>query len=163
MTQLQDQSAQAAKRLTEAQTAQKLEERQQSERFALLERAVSPDYPVTGGRKKLAIVGALASVIAGIVAAFAMDLMHPVLRTRTQFERTLGLRPVVVIPELPLSQRPRRKSGGAALARRAMGSLRDGVSRVVSGGDAVLVGLPRQTLLGAGAALILTLMVLAIF
>ena len=165
LEQLQDQSAQAAQRLTEAETAQKLEERQQSERFALLERAVSPDYPVTGGRRKLAMAGAVASLVAGIIAAFVMDLLNPVLRTRSQFERTLGLRPVVVIPDLPLSRATRRGSGAAMLpaARRAMAAVSDRVTRATSGGGgALFLGLPRQALLGAGAALILVLMGLAI-
>ena len=162
---LQEQAAKAAQRLTDAETAQKLEESQQSERFALLERAVSPDYPVTGGRRKLAVVGAMASLIAGIIAGFAMDLMHPVLRTRTQFERTLGLRPVVVIPELSLSRRPRQMRGNALvpMVRRAVASLRHGASPVASGNEVTLPGLSRQTLLGAGAALFLVLIVLAIF
>ncbi len=164
LAQLQEQFAQSTQRMTDADTAQKLEERQQSERFALLERAVSPDYPVTGGRRKLAMAGAVASLVAGIIAAFVMDLLNPVLRTRTQFERTLGLRPVVVIPDLPLSRAARRLPGGAAmpLARRAAVAVSDSVARAVSGGGTLILGLPRQALLGAGVALILVLMGLAL-
>ncbi len=164
LAQLQEQFAQSTQRMTDADTAQKLEERQQSERFALLERAVSPDYPVTGGRRKLAMAGAVASLVAGIIAAFVMDLLNPVLRTRTQFERTLGLRPVVVIPDLPLSRAARRLPGGAAmpLARRAAVAVCDSVARAVSGGGTLILGLPRQALLGAGVALILVLMGLAL-
>ncbi len=157
--QLRDQYAQSSQRLTDAETAQKLEERQQSERFALLERAVSPDYPVTGGRKKLAMVGAVASLVAGIIAAFVMDLLNPVLRTRTQFERSLGLRPVVVIPDLPLSHTARRAPVVLPLARRAVAAVMRGTS---GGGETRFMGISRQTLFGAGAALILVLMGLAI-
>jgi uncharacterized protein involved in exopolysaccharide biosynthesis len=158
LQQLQEQYAQAARGLTEAETAQKLEERQQSERFALLERAVAPDYPVTGGRRKLAMAGAVASLVAGIIAAFVMDLMQPVLRTRTQFERTLGLRPVVVIPDLKLRQR--RLPVEAALP--ALRWLRAGATRLASEGGTLILGMPRQAMLGAGAALILVVMVVAV-
>ena len=160
--QLREQYAQSSQRLTEAETAQKLEERQQSERFALLERAVSPDDPVSGGRKKLAAAGAVASLVAGIVAAFVMDLLHPVLRTRTQFERSLGLRPVVVIPELALSRASRRGPMSRPLVRRAMAAVADRLTQVTSGGgDTLFLGMSRQTLLGAGAALVVVLMGLA--
>ena len=163
LAQLQDQFAQSTRRMTEADTAQKLEERQQSERFALLERAVSPDYPVTGGRRKLAMAGAFGSLVAGIIAAFVMDVLNPVLRTRTQFERTLGLRPVVVIPDLPLARTARRLPGGAVpLARRTFAAVSGGVARAASGGGTLILGLPRQALLGAGVALILVLMGLAL-
>ena len=164
LAQLQEQYAQSTQRMTDADTAQKLEERQQSERFALLERAVSPDYPVTGGRRKLAMAGAFGSLLVGILAAFVMDLMNPVLRTRTQFERSLGLRPVVVIPDLSLSRTSRRLPVGAALplAGRVLAALAGGVARAASGGGTLILGLPRQALLGAGVALILVLMGMAL-
>jgi hypothetical protein len=53
-----------------------------------------------GGNKKLAIAGALASLIAGLAIAFTLDLVRPVVRTAAQMERELDLRPVVVIPEV---------------------------------------------------------------
>jgi uncharacterized protein involved in exopolysaccharide biosynthesis len=183
LDQLREQSTQSAQRLTESEIAQKLEERQQTERFALLERAVSPDYPVTGGRKKLALAGAVASLIAGIILAFVLDVLNPVLRTRTQFERTMGLRPVVVIPELRLSRRPRAVPGMGImpLMQRGWSIVSQGVARLTSGsagapaipprlssagiGPAVgafLSTVPRQALYGAGAAIILVLMGLAV-
>ncbi|MGQ0566765.1 MAG: Wzz/FepE/Etk N-terminal domain-containing protein [Gemmobacter sp.] len=165
LEQLQEQYAQASQRLTEAETAQKLEERQQSERFALLERAVSPEYPVTGGRRKLAMAGAVASLMAGIIAAFVLDVMNPVLRTRTQFERALGLRPVVVIPDLPLSRGARRSAGPtvAPLARRAWSAATQRFAQATAGGaGAPWPGVSRQALLGGVAALVIVLMGLAV-
>jgi tyrosine-protein kinase Etk/Wzc len=160
LEQLQDQYARSAQRQTEAETAQKLEERQQSERFTLLERAVSPDYPVTGGRKKLAMAGAVVSLVAGIIAAFVMDLLNPVLRTRSQFERTLGLRPVVVIPDLTLS-RPRRSPAGRNAAAMTA-TLTSAVTGKLAGLlPASLPHVSRQAVLGAGAALVLVVMAVA--
>ena len=165
LEQLQAQAEVSTKRLAEAETAQKLEERQQSERFTLLERAVMPDYPVTGGRRKLAMAGAFASVIAGVIVAFLLDLMNPVLRTRTQFERTLGLRPVVVIPDLKLLRKPIRRPGMSAhpFAMKAMGLVSEAFGRVAAAVDGrPVAGMSRQAVMGAAAALILVMMVLAL-
>lgn len=111
LDQLQGQYDVVTRRLAEADTARKLEERQQAERFALLERAVVPEQPVSGGRRKLAAVGAVASLMLGVMLAFVADLVHPVVRTTAQMERQLDLRPVVAIPEMPAR---RRRSGWRA-------------------------------------------------
>jgi hypothetical protein len=58
LDQLQGQYDVVTRRLAEADTARKLEERQQAERFALLERAVVPEQPVSGGRRTMAGGGA---------------------------------------------------------------------------------------------------------
>lgn len=113
--QLQAQYAVVSRRVAEADTASRLTDRRQTERITLLERATRPDDPVSGGRKKIAMAGAAASVIAGVVLAFLFELMRPVIRTADQMERELNLRPVVSIPELSLSRAPRRKKGEARL------------------------------------------------
>lgn len=87
-------------KLAEAQTAQRLAERQQGERFALLDRAITPQYPVNASRRKLFAAGALVSLILGVALGFVLDLLHPVVRTSTQAERMLGLHPIAAIPEL---------------------------------------------------------------
>ena len=101
-------------RLTEAETEAKLAERQQGERFALLDRAITPQNPVGSGGKKLFVAGAMASLMAGLALAFLLDLMKPVIRTSTQMERQLGLRPIVAIPELCLAA---AQPPGRAVAR----------------------------------------------
>lgn len=100
LAQLQSQYAQVNSRSVDAETAAKLQDRQQSESFTLLERAAEPDYPISGGRRKLALVGALASLFFGIGVAFVLDHLRPVLRTSSQLERELDLRPIVAIPEV---------------------------------------------------------------
>lgn len=129
LDQLQSQYEVVTRRLAEADTARKLEERQQAERFALLERAVVPEQPVTGGRRKLAAVGALGSLMLGVLLAFLADQLRPVIRTSAQMERELDLRPVVAIPEIA----PRRARPGwwpAALSRLVV------LAPVVAGGVA---------------------------
>ena len=98
-------------RLAEAETEAKLTERQQGERFALLDRAMTPENPVGSGGKKLFVAGSIASLLAAVALAFALDLMSPVVRTSAQMERQLGLRPIVAIPEIDLPGRQRRGSG----------------------------------------------------
>lgn len=112
LQQLQDQYQVITQRMAEAETSQRLAERQQSQRFSLLERAVEPEYPVGGGKKKLAIAGTIASLIAGIVAAFLLDMWKPVVRTSAQMQRQLDLEPVVCIPEF---RAPKGRIGTAAL------------------------------------------------
>lgn len=97
---LQTSLATVTGKLAEAQTAQRLAERQQGERFALLDRAITPEYPVNASRRKLFAAGALASLLFGAALGFLLDLFRPVVRTSTQMERMLGLYPIAVIPQL---------------------------------------------------------------
>lgn len=154
LDQLRTQYEQITRRLAEADTAEKLEERQQSERFALLERAVTPQYPVTGGRKKLVMVGAFASVMLGVIVAFGMDLLNPVVRTSTQMERQIGLRPIVAIPDM---RHVRSGRGGSGL------DLRGGSGRLINSVAPVagmVAALPRSILLAGGGFLIVVLAII---
>lgn len=105
LAQLQAQYDVVTRRSADAETDAKLQDRQQGETFTLLERAVEPDYPISGGRRKLAMVGAMGSLFLGILVALILDHIRPVLRTRGQLERELDLRPIVAIPEI---KKPRR-------------------------------------------------------
>ena len=146
LQQLQDQYDIATQRLAEADTAQRLAERQQSGRVTLLERAITPDYPIGGGKKKIAIAGAVGSLLAALVAAFLLDMAKPVVRTSAQMQRQLGLEPVVCIPEI---RAPKGRLGNAAL-------------RLIDDPDRPILGLPRFAVLAAAATLALVLMAAAI-
>lgn len=127
-------------KLAEAETEAKLAERQQGERFALLDRAMTPEYATGSGGKKLFVAGALASILAAVGLAFGLDLLRPVVRTSAQMERQLGLRPIVAIPEIDLPDRPRRLAGGGP------------------GSTAMkekLLALPRVVVIGCGLTLVL--------
>lgn len=108
--QLQDQYKDTTRRLAEGETELRLSERQQSERFTLLDRAITPESPIGGGRKKVVFAGALISLLAGLGLAFLVELMRPVVRTAAQMERQLGLRPVVMIPAVKPATAAQRKS-----------------------------------------------------
>lgn len=100
LQQLQDQYNVVSRRLAEAETDLRIATQQQDERFSLLERAITPEFALGGGAKKLAAAGAVASLLAAIGIAFLVDLVRPVVRTEAQMIRELDLRPVVSIPEI---------------------------------------------------------------
>ena len=102
LQQVQDQYNVVSRRLAEAETDLRIASQQQDERFALLERAITPEFALGGGAKKLAAVGALASLLAAVGIAFVLDLVRPVVRTEAQMIRELDLRPVISIPEISL-------------------------------------------------------------
>lgn len=96
--------------LAEAESALRLAELQQGERFAILDRALTPEHPTGPRRRMLVLAGALAGGLFGLVLGFLLDLLRPVIRTSAQMERELGLRPIIAIPELDLREgKPRRR------------------------------------------------------
>lgn len=99
-------------RKAEAEIALRLEQENHASRFSLLERAIVPDAPMGGGRKKIVVAGAMASLIAAFGLALLLDLMNPVIRTASQMNRELGIRPVITIPELDLRAAGRKRHRG---------------------------------------------------
>ena len=106
LRQMQDQYTVVSQRLAEAETAQSLAASQQTERFSMLERAITPAYPIGSGAKKIAIAGLVGSAGLGLILAFLLDLLKPAIRTSAQMERELNLRPVVAIPDVTRRSRP---------------------------------------------------------
>lgn len=100
LRQLQDQYTVISQRLAESETAMRLAENQQTERFALLERAIDPEYPLGSGGRKIAVAGAVASFGLALLCAFVLELMKPVIRTSAQMRRELNIVPIVAIPEI---------------------------------------------------------------
>lgn len=143
LEQLQSEYTLVTTRRTEAAMTQQLESQDQFERFEVLETALVPEYAVSSGKRKLAMAGGVASVIAAVALAFLLDLLSPVLRTSRHVERELDIRPVVIIPEM---KRPRH---GLNLFRSAPAS----VTSVAAASAAVApVGL-KAKLLGFFAAI----------
>lgn len=106
--QLQGQLDIIAVRRNEAEVGFSLESADRGERLITLEEAQVPDYPVTASRKNRAIMGAMASVVLGLVLAFLMELRKPVIRTAAQMQRETGLLPVISIPQ---TSKPKKRSG----------------------------------------------------
>lgn len=110
MEQLQEQLTSAADRRREAELSARIEGDQQAERFELLERALVPLYPISTSRKKVAILGVIGGLMLGVMIAYAMEWLKPVMRTAGRVERDLQLRPVISIPyAMPTQERKRRK------------------------------------------------------
>ena len=97
---LQEEYTAVTTRRAEAAMSQVLESSEQSERFEVLETALVPEHPISTSRRELALSGVLMSILIAVGAALALEWMSPLLRTSAQIERTLGIRPVVVIPDL---------------------------------------------------------------
>jgi hypothetical protein len=142
LQQLQSQYTVVTQRMAEAETTQRLAETQQSGRFSLLERAITPEYPTGGGKKKIAIAGSVASLLAAIGLAFILDLLKPVVRTAAQMQRQLDLEPVVCIPEI---RAPKGRLGRAAL-------------RVIDDPKRPIFGLPRFAVIAGTLTLVLVIL-----
>lgn len=121
LARLQDQYSVVTRRKAEAEMGQLLESRQATDRFEALETALVPEYPVSRSRKKVAIMGGVVSLLAGIGAAFLAELMNPAIRSAAQMERMLGVQPVVAIPTV--TTRRDRTVGGLKLLAKAFGFL----------------------------------------
>lgn len=98
LSELQDQHSNVAVRKAEARTGEQLEANRQSERFEVVENALVPEIPVSPNRKKLLIMGLGASLGLAGGLAFLLDMLNPVIRTSTQMQRQLEIRPVIAIP-----------------------------------------------------------------
>jgi len=105
MEQMQSELEVITTRRAEAEVGFRVEAARQGERLTVIEPASLPDYAVGSGRKAMALKGGFISIVLGVLAAFAMDLRHPVLRSSAQMHRETGLSPVVTVPALEPRQR----------------------------------------------------------
>ncbi len=139
LKQLQDQYEVVTQRMAEAETTQRLAERQQAERFTLLERAIVPEFSMGSGGRKIAIAGSVAALLSALFLAFLLDLAKPIVRTAAQMQRQLDLQPVVCIPEI---RKPKGRFGNAAL-------------RLIDDPKKPILGMPRYLVIAGVTALVL--------
>lgn len=139
---LQDQYSVITRRKAEAELGQMLEDRQQTDRFEVLETALEPEYSVSRSRKRTAMIGGVVSGLLGLLVGFVIELMNPAIRTPGQMERALGIRPVVSIPYVtvrtgtPGGRKLKWAAGLIAAAAAVWGGMSLILSRI-PGGDAV--------------------------
>jgi uncharacterized protein involved in exopolysaccharide biosynthesis len=104
LSQLNEQFTVIARRKADAQMSQSLEEQRQLARFEVLEKAIVPAYAVSRSKRSVAMLGGVVSVMLAVGVAFVLELLNPPIRTASQMERILGIRPVISVPVLEKSR-----------------------------------------------------------
>jgi len=106
---LQRRYDETVQKLSVAEQGERLEVNRQAERFEVIENADVPSRPIAPNRRFIAFSG----FASGVAAAFALiifaELMNQSVRTASDLERTLNLRPVVTIPYIETEQEVRRR------------------------------------------------------
>ena len=97
---LQERLRDVSGQVAAAEGALRLEADERSASFEVVERATVPEHPISRSRKMTAMMGVVMGGILGVLGAFAYELLRPALRSPGQVERDLGMRPVLVLPEL---------------------------------------------------------------
>ncbi|MEM8792716.1 MAG: Wzz/FepE/Etk N-terminal domain-containing protein [Pseudomonadota bacterium] len=106
---LEEQLVVIARKRADAETGEKLEINRQAERFEVIENAIVPDFPVSPNRRKILLMGSVASIVLAAALAFFIEIMNPAIRSAQQLERKLDLRPVVSIPYIRTAMERRRR------------------------------------------------------
>lgn len=107
--QLRAQMRATSERLAQVELGARLEADQHAERYELLEGALVPDYAISRSRRTVLMMGAVASGGLALGLALMLELLNPVLRTGTQMERALGMRPVLTVPAFASGRARRRR------------------------------------------------------
>ncbi len=95
---LQTEYVQVKAKLQEAATGEQLEQDRQAERFEVIEQASVPDQPSEPNRPRVALIGTVAGVLAGVGLAALFEMVYKRIYSARDLERHLGLRPIAVIP-----------------------------------------------------------------
>jgi len=105
---LQDRLRDVSAQVSAADGALRLESDQRSAAFEVVEPANVPEHPISRSRKVTALMGVVVGGVLGVLGAFAYEVLRPALRSTGQLERDLGMRPVLVLPELVLPGQRRK-------------------------------------------------------
>ncbi|MEM6677266.1 MAG: Wzz/FepE/Etk N-terminal domain-containing protein [Pseudomonadota bacterium] len=97
------------RKLSVAEAGERLEVNRQGERFELIERAEPPPAPVAPNRKLIAVSGFASGVGMAFALIILAELVNQSVRTASDLERTLNLRPVVTIPYIETVREVRRR------------------------------------------------------
>ena len=100
----------AVAKQAQAATGEKLELDQKAERFEVIEQARTPLAPVAPKRTLIAAGGAFVALGAGFALALLLEILSSAIRTGADLERTVKLRPIVVVPYIytPAEKQKRR-------------------------------------------------------
>ncbi|WP_176556163.1 hypothetical protein [Rubellimicrobium rubrum] len=105
-----EQEAVATQR-TQAGLDQSLIDYNQAPRFAVLDPALPPAFPISADKRKLALAGAAAVGLLALGLALGREMLNPVIRTPAQMIRFMDIEPVVAIPYIAAPGAARRRVG----------------------------------------------------
>lgn len=107
---LQTEYKQAQAKLADALTGERLEQDRQAERFEVLEQPTVPDQPTKPNRPKIILAGSFGGIAAGAAFVVILELLDNSIRTTTDLEKYLKLRPIAVIPYVTTRAELRRRN-----------------------------------------------------
>ena len=105
-----EQEAVATQR-TQAGLDQSLIDYNQAPRFAVLDPALPPAFPISADKRKLALAGAAAVGLLALGLALGREMLNPVIRTPAQMMRFMDIEPVVAIPYIAVPGAARLRAG----------------------------------------------------
>lgn len=82
---------------------------QEEHRLAMSDYAVTPQFPVSRDRRKIAVAAGMVVVALAAGIAALREFLQPAIRTAAQMRRQLDIEPVVVIPFIRSRKRPMRR------------------------------------------------------
>ncbi|MBN9669883.1 GumC family protein [Roseibium aggregatum] len=106
---LQREYSQTKAKLTDAQIGERLEQDRQAERFEVLEQATVPEKPSKPDRKLIVLAGGAGGVAIGVGLALLLEFLDKSIRTASDLERRLQLRPIAVIPYMMTEEERRAR------------------------------------------------------
>ncbi|MBG6212008.1 uncharacterized protein involved in exopolysaccharide biosynthesis [Labrenzia sp. EL_126] len=102
-------------KLTDAEIGEKLEQDRQAERFEVLEQATTPQKPAKPDRIHIVAAGGAGAIALGLGLVVLLEFLDKSVRTASDLERRLQLRPIAVIPYVATKQERYRRFAKRAL------------------------------------------------
>jgi uncharacterized protein involved in exopolysaccharide biosynthesis len=100
---------QAQARLADAATGERLEVDRQAERFEIIEQATVPQSPTRPNKSKIVMAGTFVAGAVGVGAVVLAELLDKSIRTVSDLEKRLKLRPIGTIPYVSTTVERRRR------------------------------------------------------
>lgn len=103
-------------KLTDAEIGEKLEQDRQAERFEVLEQATTPEEPTKPNRIQIVAAGGAGAMALGAGLVLLLEFLDKSVRTASDLERRLQLRPIAVIPYVTTRRERIRRFANRVLA-----------------------------------------------